>query len=60
MEYAQAGLPIVLYDSDISRVYGSDVEADDEAVAAWAAIADLDNVKVATAEEEIPAALSAG
>ena len=59
MEYAQAGLPIVLYDSDISRVYGSDVEADDEAVAAWAAIADLENVKVATAEEEIPAALAA-
>lgn len=59
MEYAQAGLPIVLYDSDISRVYGSDVEADDEAVAAWAAIADLENVKVATTEEEIPAALDA-
>ena len=59
MEYARAGLPIVLYDSDISRVYGSDVEADAEAVAAWDAIADLENVKVATAEDEIPAVLAA-
>ena len=59
MEYAQAGLPIVLYDSDISRAYGSDVEADAGVIAAWASIADLENVYVASSLEEIPMALAA-
>ncbi len=59
MEYAQAGLPIVLYDSGIRRVYGSDVEADADVAAACASIANLENVKAAAAEEEIPLALHA-
>ena len=58
-EYARAGLPIVLLDSNISRVYGSDVTADAEAAAAFAAMAGLENVRVIAAAEEIPAALEA-
>ena len=58
-EYAQAGLPIVLLDSDISRVYGSDVTADAEAAAAFAAIAGLENVRTVGTAEEIPAVLEA-
>lgn len=56
-EYAQAGLPIVLLDSNISRSYGSDVTADDEAAAVFAAIAGMENVRVVGTAEEIPAAL---
>lgn len=58
-EYAQVGLPIVLYDSDIARVYGSDVEADAEVAAALASMVNLENVRVAASREEIPAALEA-
>ena len=58
-EYARAGLPIVLFDSDISRVYGSGAAADAEAAAAFAAIAGFENVRAVGAREEIPAALAA-
>lgn len=58
-EYARAGLPIVLLDSGIGRVYGSDVTADAGAAAAFSAMAGLENVRVIAAAEEIPAALRA-
>ena len=57
MEYAQAGLPVVLFDSDINRVYGSDISADAEVAAVGISIADLENVGVVASEEEISAAL---
>ena len=57
MEYAQAGLPVVLFDSDISRAYGSDASGDAEVAAAGISIANLENVKVVKTEEEIPTAL---
>ena len=58
-DYAWAGLPIVLLDSDISRVYGSDVTADAEAAAVFTAMAGLENVRIALSAEEIPAVLEA-
>ena len=52
-EYARAGLPIILFDSGITRVYGSDYEADEQAAAAFDAITGLANVKTAASETEI-------
>ncbi len=57
MEYARAGLPIILFDNDISRVYGSDIEADAVVKAAYDSIAELENVKTTASEEEIREAL---
>ena len=58
-EYAQAGLPVVLFDSKINRAYGSDASADDEVAAAGILLASLENVMAVDREEEIPAALEA-
>ena len=57
VEYAEAGLPVILFDSDVNRVYGSDIEADDEVAASYGSITDLPNVKAAATEEDIMAAL---
>jgi len=59
MEYAKAGLPVVLLDSEINRAYGSDASTDAEVAAAGIALANLENVRVVATEEEIPAALEA-
>jgi hypothetical protein len=57
-EYAKAGLPLVLLNCDIRRVYGSDVKADAEAAAVYASLAGLANVRIAASPEEIPSALA--
>ena len=56
-EYARAGLPIILFDSGINRVYGSDITADNEVAAAYDSITGLPNVKTAASEKDIMAAL---
>ena len=48
VEYAEAGLPILLFESDIRRVYGSDRAADVEV-----AKMHLQNARVVASEEEI-------
>ena len=57
-EYAKAGLPIILFDSDISRVYGSAAEEDAQVAKTYATLAGMENVRTAASEEEIKAALS--
>ena len=57
LAYAQAGLPVVLLDSDLNRVYGSNISADAEAAAIGTSIASLENVRVVASEEELSAAL---
>ena len=53
VEYAKAGLPIILFESDIKRVYGSDRAADIKVSEMYARVAGLNNVKVVAIEEEI-------
>ena len=53
VEYANAGLPIILFGSDIKRVYGSDRAADIEVSEMYARVAALKNVRVVATEEEI-------
>ena len=53
VKYADAGLPIILFESDIKRVYGSDRDADIEV-----AKMHLNNAKVVTTEEDIPDVLT--
>ena len=57
VEYAQAGLPVILFDSNINRVYGSTIEADDEVAASYNSITGLPNVKTAASEKDIMAVL---
>ena len=53
VEYANAGLPVILYGSDIKRVYGSDKDADIEVAEMYARVARLNNVKMVATEDEI-------
>ena len=53
VEYANAGLPIILFGSDIKRVYGSDRAADIEISEMQARVTGLKNVRVVATEEEI-------
>ena len=53
VEYANAGLPIILLGSDIKRVYGSDRAADTQVSEMYARVAGLKNVIVVATEEEI-------
>ena len=53
VEYANAGLPIILLGSDIKRVYGSDRAADIQVSEMYAHVAGLKNVSVVDTEEEI-------
>ena len=53
VEYADAGLPIILFESDIKRVYGSDRAADIEL-----AKMHLNNARVVATEEDIPDVLT--
>ena len=53
VEYANAGLCIILYGSDIKRVYGSDRAADVEVSEMYAQVADHHNVRVVATEEDI-------
>ena len=53
VEYANAGLPVILFGSDIKRVYGSDRAADIEVSEMYARLAGLGNVRVVATEEEI-------
>lgn len=58
VEYANAGLNIILLGSDIKRVYGSDKAADIEVSEMYARVAGLKNVRVVATEEEILNALT--
>ena len=58
VEYANAGLNIILFGSDIKRVYGSDRAADIEVSEMYARVVGLKNVRVAATEEEILNALT--
>ena len=58
VEYANAGLNIILLGSDIKRVYGSDKAADVEVSEMYARLAGLKNVRVVATEEEILNALT--
>ena len=53
VEYANAGLNIILLGSDINRVYGSDRAADIQVSEMYARVAGLNNVRVAATEEEL-------
>ena len=53
VEYANAGLNIILFGSDIKRVYGSDKAADVQVLEMYARVAGLNNVRVVVTEEEI-------
>jgi hypothetical protein len=53
VEYVNAGLPIILFGSDIKRVYGSDRAADVEVSEMYARMVGLKNVRVVATEEEI-------
>lgn len=53
VEYANAGLPVILFGSDIKRVYGSDRAADIEVSEMYARLVGLGNVRVVVTEEEI-------
>ena len=53
VEYANAGLNIILFGSDIKRVYGSDRAADVQVLEMYARVAGLNNVRVVVTEEEI-------
>jgi hypothetical protein len=58
VEYANAGLNIILFRSDIKRVYGSDRTADNQVLEMYARLTGLKNVRVAATEEEILNALT--
>ena len=53
VEYANAGLPVVLFGSDIKRVYGSDRAADIKVAEMYARMTGLKNVRAVATEEEI-------
>ena len=57
-EYADAGLPVIFHNCDITRVYGSDVAADAEVAAIYEEISAMDNVRVVSDEAGIQAALA--
>lgn len=57
-EYAENGLPIILYSSDISRVYGSDLDADGKVVEGFEKLSQMPGVRTAESLEEIEAALA--
>ena len=55
VEYAKAGLPIVLYNCSVSDVYGLETETNtvEALLAAYAELQTLDNVKTASSESEL-------
>ena len=58
VDYANAGLPIIMLGSDIQRVYGSNRAADNEVAEMYAQLASLENVRMVVTEEEILNALT--
>ena len=58
VDYANAGLPIIMLGSDIQRVYGSNRAADNEVAEMYAQLANLENVRMVVTEEEILNALT--
>ncbi len=59
LEYAENGLPVIIYNSDFSRVYGSDVEADAQLQKMAAELTAMAGVKTADSLDEVKAALKA-
>lgn len=57
-EYAQAGLPIILFASNVSRAYGSNRAADAQVAAMYARVARQTNVRTVSTEDEILNALT--
>lgn len=58
LDYANAGLPIIMLGSNFQRVYGSNRAADNEVAEMYVQLASLDNVRVVVTEEEILNALT--
>lgn len=57
LEYAQAGLPTIVYNSTFERVYGSAVEDDAKLAEIFETLQTMENVKVVSEVDKIPAAL---
>ena len=60
VEYAKAGLPVVLYNTNVSDIYGleTDTNTVDALLEAYAELQTLDNVKTASTETELISVLA--
>ena len=53
IEYAKNGLPVIVYDSTFSKVYGSNVEDDAILAEKFAELLEMDNVIHANSVEDV-------
>lgn len=58
LQYAEDGLPIIVLNSNINRVYGSELEEDAAVTEKFASLLEMDNVVKCDSAEELDAALS--
>ena len=58
IEYAKSGLPVIVYDSTFSKVYGSNVEDDAVLAEKFAELLEMDNVIQANSVEDVKQALA--
>lgn len=58
LEYAEAGVPIVLYASDVQRAYGSDAALDAAVAEGYEKLLGMENVRNAENVEEVLSALN--
>ena len=58
IEYAKNGLPVIVYDSTFSKVYGSNVEDDAILAEKFAELLEMDNVIQANSVEDVKQALA--
>ena len=58
IEYAKRGLPVIVYDSTFSKVYGSNVEDDAVLAEKFAELLEMDNVIQANSVEDVKQALA--
>ena len=58
LQFAEAGLPVVVYNSDISRVYGSAIDDDELIQEMFAELLSLANVETADSTDEVKEALT--
>ena len=58
IEYAKNGLPVIVYDSTFSKVYGSNVEDDAVLAEKFAELLEMDNVIQANSVEDVKQALA--
>ena len=58
IEYAKSGLPVIVYDSTFSKVYGSNVEDDAVLAEKFAELLEMDNVIQTNSVEDVKQALA--